>query len=199
MYVRTYLFTRCSSTTFFAVFLQRSLHRSYAGFFHHCTCVKLPTQLFKKHGDLYNGTDMDAKFQLHDALKIRVLFCDFIYVVYNSIFRVFFKLHFSNVTSEVFNFEENTILHDSNYSALHSIYCTVVLSYTANATLDRSRDLWSRRTRDCYSKRPSSKVATHSDEENRACLAMYCDHLQGLFIPRQSLSVKVSLSYCSTR
>ena len=56
-----------------------------------------------------------------------------------------------------------------NYSIPHSVNHAVVLTYAANATLDRSGNLWSERTRD-YSKKFSSMVTTHFDEGKTSIL-----------------------------
>ena len=68
-----------------------------------------------------------------------------------------------------------------NYSVTRSVNPAVVLTYAANAALDRSGDLRSGRTRN-YSEKSSSMVTTRWDEENQVFLATHCDHLRGPFI-----------------
>ena len=87
-----------------------------------------------------------------------------------------------------------------NYSVPHSAnsavvltYAAVVLTYAANAALDRSGDLRSRRTT-VYSKKPSSMVTTRCDTENQVFLATHCDRLRGPFISPHFLSVNGSSS-----
>ena len=75
-----------------------------------------------------------------------------------------------------------------NYSVTRSVNHAVVLSHAANAALDRSGFLRSEITR-YYSKKPSSKVTTHRDDENQVFLTMDCDRLQGPFTSPHSLSV----------
>ena len=61
-----------------------------------------------------------------------------------------------------------------NYSVPRSVNSAVVLPYAANAALDRSGDLRSRRTT-VYSEKPSSMVITRCDAENQVFLATHCD------------------------
>ena len=80
-----------------------------------------------------------------------------------------------------------------NYSVPRFVNHAVVLTHAANAALDRSGDLRSGITR-YYSKKPSSRVSTHCDEENQVFLTMDCDRLQGPFTSLHSLSVNGSSS-----
>ena len=59
-----------------------------------------------------------------------------------------------------------------NYSIPCCVNPAVVLTYAANAALDRSGDLRSGRTRN-YSKKSSSMVTTRWDEENTFFLEMH--------------------------
>ena len=65
-----------------------------------------------------------------------------------------------------------------NYSIPCSVNHAVVLTHVTNATLDRSGDLRSGITRN-YSKKLSSRVTTHFDDENQAFLTTDYDRLQG--------------------
>ena len=78
-----------------------------------------------------------------------------------------------------------------NYSVTRSVNPAVVLTYAANAALDRSGDLRSGRTSD-YSEKPSSMVTTRCDEDNPVFLALHCNRLRGPFIFPHSLSVNGS-------
>ena len=61
-----------------------------------------------------------------------------------------------------------------NYSVPHCVSSAVVLPYAANAVLDQSGDLRSRRTA-VYFEKPSSMVITRCDAENQVFLATHCD------------------------
>ena len=102
-----------------------------------------------------------------------------------------------------------TCVH-GNYFVLCFENPAVVLTYTANATLDWSDNLRTGVTRD-YSEKPSSMVRTRCEEEHQAFLATHSDCLQGMFTFPHSLSVnrssgrtpgetiRVITLYCSTR
>ena len=79
------------------------------------------------------------------------------------------------------------------YSVPHFVNPVVVLLYAANAVLDQSGDLRSRRTT-VYSEKLSSNVTSHCDMENQVFLAMYYDCLQSPFTSPHYLSVNGSSS-----
>ena len=83
-----------------------------------------------------------------------------------------------------------------NYFVPRSVNSAVVSLYVANATLDRSGDLQSGRTR-VYSEKPSSMVTTRCDAENQVFLATHFDRLRSLFISLHSLSINKSSSITS--
>ena len=79
----------------------------------------------------------------------------------------------SNATVPKYNISREAYLH-CDYSVPRSVNSVVVLPYAANAVLDRSGDLRSRRTT-VYSEKPSSMVTTRCDAENQVFLATHCD------------------------
>ena len=78
-----------------------------------------------------------------------------------------------------------------DYSVPRFINPAIVLTYAANAALDRSGDLQFMITR-VYSVTPSSMVTTNCDTENQMFLITYSDLLRGPFIAPHSLSVNGS-------
>ena len=65
-----------------------------------------------------------------------------IYGDYNGIFLIFIRVTLQNLwapvrnRSGIFNFEKNAVFRTRNYSVPRSINHAVVLTHTANATLD---------------------------------------------------------------
>ena len=117
-------------------------------------------------------------------------FSSAIYADYNGIFLFFCKCP-NVIVLKYFISTKAQIYERCNYSVPRSINPAVVLTYAANATLDRLRDLQSRITRD-YSKKPSSLVTTRCDEENQVFLTTHCDRLRSPFISPRSLSINGS-------
>ena len=78
-------------------------------------------------------------------------------------------------------------------SAVVLTYATVVLTYAANAALDRS-GICDPGELESTPRSLLSMVTTHCDAENQVFLATHCDRLRGPFISPHFLSVNGSSS-----